>query len=473
MLPGLHTGVRDRLLRSSPPALLHERCRGHPQYRSTRYAMDRDNCFFVCVFCVCIYILPCILLCGAALIRASGTTAYPGAVTTVPHGCPASIRASGTTAHPGAVTTVPHGCPAAIRALGITGHGRQELPPFGTPDRQAPGRGYARRTGTLRALLAGVVIRRADGTTGLRESRPGWGLRQQRRVHALFGRAGHHAPIHTHIYVLCMCMCFFDKNACLCLCRTHGHAPVAACDAHQGAGSAATVGDRMRGRTHTQRASTAPFRWVRPTHRSYAGIGWCLCLCICICVYILCGSALSRAIGTTAHPGAVATVPHGYPAAIRAVGTTAHPGAVATVSHGCPAAIRVVGTTARPGGVTTIRHRCPASIRALGTTGQGQSRSPPHGTPNRDGVGREQARRTGTLRALLAGVKIRKAVGTTGVGESRPGCGLRQQRRVHAVFGRAQRHLLIYILFLHICFYLYGRINNARIFRSSPWIRPW
>jgi hypothetical protein len=47
----------------------------------------------------------------------------------------------------------------------------------------------SRRTGTLRALLAGVEIGTAGGTTGLGESRPGWGLRQQRRVHALFGRA--------------------------------------------------------------------------------------------------------------------------------------------------------------------------------------------------------------------------------------------------------------------------------------------
>jgi hypothetical protein len=49
------------------------------------------------------------------------------------------------------------------------------------------------------ALLAGVESGTAGGTTGLGESRPGWGLRQQRRVHALFGRAGHHSSIAIHI----------------------------------------------------------------------------------------------------------------------------------------------------------------------------------------------------------------------------------------------------------------------------------
>jgi hypothetical protein len=57
----------------------------------------------------------------------------------------------------------------------------------------------SRRTGTLRALLAGVQIGRTEGTTGLDESRPDWGLRQQRRVHALFGRAGHRSLIDTYL----------------------------------------------------------------------------------------------------------------------------------------------------------------------------------------------------------------------------------------------------------------------------------
>jgi hypothetical protein len=112
------------------------------------------------------------------------------AVATVPHGCPAVIRVVGTTAHPGAVATVPHGCLALIRAIGTTDGFQQRFLPSGTPDRHAIDRGYARRTAALRALLAGVQIRRADGTTGVGESRPGWGLRQQRRVHAVFGGRG-------------------------------------------------------------------------------------------------------------------------------------------------------------------------------------------------------------------------------------------------------------------------------------------
>jgi hypothetical protein len=64
---------------------------------------------------------------------------------------------------------------------------QQRFLPSGTPDRHAIGRGYARRTGTLRALLAAVGSGRADGTTGVGESHPGSGLRQQRRVHAVLG----------------------------------------------------------------------------------------------------------------------------------------------------------------------------------------------------------------------------------------------------------------------------------------------
>jgi hypothetical protein len=45
-------------------------------------------------------------------------------------------------------------------------------------------------------------------------------------------------------------------------------------------------------------------------------------LCIYIYIYFLYGSVLIRAVGTTAHPGTVATVPHGCPAVIRATGTT-------------------------------------------------------------------------------------------------------------------------------------------------------
>jgi hypothetical protein len=48
------------------------------------------------------------------------------------------------------------------------------------------------------ALLAGVGSGTPGGTTGLGESHPGWGLRQQRRVHALFGRAGHRSSIEIH-----------------------------------------------------------------------------------------------------------------------------------------------------------------------------------------------------------------------------------------------------------------------------------
>jgi hypothetical protein len=52
------------------------------------------------------------------------------------------------------------------------------------------------------ALLAAIGSGRAEGTTGQGESRPGWGLRQQRRVHAVFGGSAafvmeqslHHMP---------------------------------------------------------------------------------------------------------------------------------------------------------------------------------------------------------------------------------------------------------------------------------------
>jgi hypothetical protein len=107
----------------------------------------------MCFLCLYMYIFVYTFMC-ATLSRVIGITAHPGAVATVPHRCPALIRAVSTMAHPGAVATVPHRCPALIRAVDTTGHGRQESPPAGTPDRHATGRGYARRTGTLRALLA-------------------------------------------------------------------------------------------------------------------------------------------------------------------------------------------------------------------------------------------------------------------------------------------------------------------------------
>jgi hypothetical protein len=146
----------------------------------------------------------CLLfLCGAALSRAGGTTAHLGAVTTVPHGCPALIRAVGITAYPGAVTTVPHGCPVLIRAVDTTGHGRQESPPAGTPDRHAIGRGLRPpNVGVSRAAGEPSEAVRLVAHTGLRESRPGYGLRQQRRLHALFGRAGYRSSIEIHIYVV-------------------------------------------------------------------------------------------------------------------------------------------------------------------------------------------------------------------------------------------------------------------------------
>jgi hypothetical protein len=120
-----------------------------------------------------------------------GTTVHPGAVATVPHGCPTTIRAMGTTVHPGAVATVLHGCPTTIRAMGTTGHGREQSLPFGTPDRHAIGRGVRPPNGgiTRRCWQTwGVVWLVAHRGSG--ESHPGWGLRQQRRVHAVLGGAG-------------------------------------------------------------------------------------------------------------------------------------------------------------------------------------------------------------------------------------------------------------------------------------------
>jgi hypothetical protein len=81
-------------------------------------------------------------------------------------GCPALIQVIGTTAHPGAVATVPHGCPALIRASGTTGRwSARSLARHAGSGRK--GRGYARRTGTLRALLAAVGSSRAGSTHGL------------------------------------------------------------------------------------------------------------------------------------------------------------------------------------------------------------------------------------------------------------------------------------------------------------------
>jgi hypothetical protein len=106
--------------------------------------------------------------------------------------------------------------------------------------------------------------------------------------------------------------------------------------------------------------------------------------------YFLCGSVLIRAIGTTAHPGAIITVPHRCPALIRAIGTTAHPGAVSTVPHGCPAAIRAIST---PRAFFRSAHHYPA--RRIGT---------------REAVDTPAERQH--YAALLAGVKIGTTVST-------------------------------------------------------------
>jgi hypothetical protein len=118
-----------------------------PSHHSAGYAIPIGHSWVYGCVCTFIYLS---FLCRSALIRASGTTAHPGAVATVPHGCLALIRAGGTTAHSGGVTTVPHGCPALIRTGDITGHGRQQSPLSSTLDRRATGRGYARRTLALR-----------------------------------------------------------------------------------------------------------------------------------------------------------------------------------------------------------------------------------------------------------------------------------------------------------------------------------
>jgi hypothetical protein len=109
-----------------------------------------------------------------------------------------------------------------------------------------------RRTGTLRALLAGVQIGRADGTTGVDESRPGWGLRQQRRVHAVFGRAERHSPIEIHLYVVphIQVFSFVLLKTHAHSCRMRGHVPGVAYFTRRSAGSAAAVVDRTRWRTH-------------------------------------------------------------------------------------------------------------------------------------------------------------------------------------------------------------------------------
>jgi hypothetical protein len=113
---------------------------------SLRYMIDTSTCYLFGYIFIYMYIY---FLYGSALIRAVGTTAHAGAVTTVPHGCPAVIRAGGTTAHAGAVATVPHGCPAMIRAIGTTDRFRQRFLPSGTPDRHATGRGLRPPNGNI------------------------------------------------------------------------------------------------------------------------------------------------------------------------------------------------------------------------------------------------------------------------------------------------------------------------------------
>jgi hypothetical protein len=209
------------------------------------------------------------------------------------------------------------------------------------------------RTGTLRALLAAVEIGTGRSTTGLRESRPGCGLRQQRRVHALFGRARHHASIAIEKYTYYRIYTYFhiqisDTYAYTFLPR-HAYAPGVACCTRWSAGSAAAVGTHTHGRT----TKAACAHHIVPLSAPDASLRYMIdtstChlfdyVCIYMYIYFLYGSAVIRAGGTTAHPGAVATVLHGCLALIRAIGTTAHPGAVATVLHGCLALIRAIGT---------------------------------------------------------------------------------------------------------------------------------
>jgi hypothetical protein len=118
--------------------------------------------------------------------------------------------------------------------------------------------------------------------------------------------------------------------------------------ARQSAGSTAAVGAYTRGRLINEACIHHIVPWALQMHLYfilYKIASIILLMCTCICIYFVCGSALIRAGGTTAHLGAVATVLHGCPALIRAIGTTVQAGAVATVPHGCPALIRAIGTT--------------------------------------------------------------------------------------------------------------------------------
>jgi hypothetical protein len=115
---------------------------------------------------------------GAALIRVIGITAHPGAVATVPHGCPALTRRLTPRAMVGRVTTIGHAGSARAR-----------------PWIRPPNVGITRR-----CWQASEAVRLV-AHTGLGESRPGYRLRQQRRVHAVFGRAEHRSPIAIHKYM--------------------------------------------------------------------------------------------------------------------------------------------------------------------------------------------------------------------------------------------------------------------------------
>jgi hypothetical protein len=95
---------------------------------------------------------------------------------------------------PGAVTTVPHGCPASIRSSCTTGHGRQEARRVGT--RYAVDTPAERHRHRRRWQPSGGVKLKAQGS--FKKSRPGYGPRQRRPVHGMFGGLGY-IFILTHI----------------------------------------------------------------------------------------------------------------------------------------------------------------------------------------------------------------------------------------------------------------------------------
>jgi hypothetical protein len=120
-------------------------------------------------------------------------------------------------------------------------------------------------------------------------------------------------------------------------------------------------------------------------------------LCIYIYIYFLYGSVLIRAVGTTAHPGTVATVPHGCPAVIRATGTTVR---------------RESSLPSRTGVRPRSGRRAPRAF----------FRRDDHCTARR--IGMEQAVNTPAERwhyaALLAAVETGTGRSTTGFRESHP-----------------------------------------------------